>query len=241
MSPLQSRSTVRASNARQQTWTFSSDSDLPSDVSVETASHSGCWLIPITLEGVKTLALIGTSASVSMIGRPLYQKIQMHETPRLEGVGENPMPNLGHAEVDVSIRNGACETAVVVNARKKRPNFIIGADFLAAHNWDLSLRPKLFSVGGQVVQCIPEGVRANNAKLKIARHIELPPQSESEAVRLPKVLRILGRPVLWHTQLRIVRCMLRPRSSLTAPTSETHYLPVINLLFTSVKRTLYSV
>ena len=45
-----------------------SDSDLPSDISVETESHPGCWLIPVTVEGVKTLALIDTGASVSMMG-----------------------------------------------------------------------------------------------------------------------------------------------------------------------------
>ena len=68
---------------------MTSDSDLPSDVSVETASHLGCWLIPITVQGVRTLALLDTGASVSMMGRPLYQKVeqvshwhlQMQETP----------------------------------------------------------------------------------------------------------------------------------------------------------------
>ncbi len=74
---------------------MTSDSDLPSDVSVDTASHPGCWLIPITVEGVQTLALLDTGASVSMMGRPLYQKVQQvsrlrlqtQDTPQLEGVG----------------------------------------------------------------------------------------------------------------------------------------------------------
>ncbi len=61
------------------------------------------------MEGVKTLALIDTGASLSMMGRPLYQKIQqvsqmclqMRETLQLEGVGGNYGPTLGHGEVDV--------------------------------------------------------------------------------------------------------------------------------------------
>ncbi len=105
----QSRSKSRLDTSRQQKRTLSSDSDLPSDVSVETASHPGCWFIPITVEGVKTLALIDTGASLSMMGRPLYQKIQqvsqmclqMRETLQLEGVGGNYGPTLGHGEVDV--------------------------------------------------------------------------------------------------------------------------------------------
>ncbi len=84
-----SRSRDRTTNLKRQTWTVASDSDLPSDVSVETASHPGCWLIPITVEGIRTLALIDTGASVSVMDRPWYQKVQlvsclhlqMQETP----------------------------------------------------------------------------------------------------------------------------------------------------------------
>ena len=72
----QSRSKDHKHNSKGQTWTMMSDSELPSDVSVETASHPGCWLIPITVEGVQTLVLLDTDVSVSMMGRPLYQKVQ---------------------------------------------------------------------------------------------------------------------------------------------------------------------
>ena len=80
----QSRSRDRASYSQWQAWTLTSDSDLLSDVSVETASHPGCWLIPITVESIKTLALIDTGASVSMMGRPLYQKVQQVRQVRLQ-------------------------------------------------------------------------------------------------------------------------------------------------------------
>ncbi len=165
---------------------MTSDSDLPSDVSVDTASHPRCWLIPITVEGVQTLALLDTGASVSMMGRPLYQKVQqvsrlrlqMQDTPQLEGVGGNPVPTLGHTMVGVGIGDGVYKATVVVSARKERPNFIIGADVMAAHNCDLFLRQKLFTIGEQKIQCIPENIRANSAKLKVARRIQLPPQTE---------------------------------------------------------------
>ncbi len=89
-----------------------------------------------------------------MSGRPLYQKMKQlkqltlhtQETPRLEGVGGNPVPTLGHAEVEVGVGTGKYNAAVVVSARKERPNFIIGADFLGAHNCDLSLCQKLFTI-----------------------------------------------------------------------------------------------
>ena len=128
---------------------------MASDDSTLSTSHPGCWLIPIIFEDINTLALIVTGASVTMMGRPLYQKVQQvralklqtHDMPRLEGVGGNPVPTLGCAEVEVGIAAGVYKTPVVVSARKERPNFIIGADFLSAHDCDLSLRQKLFTVG----------------------------------------------------------------------------------------------
>ncbi len=139
---------------------------------METESHPGCWLIPITVEGIKTLALIDTGASVSMMGRPLYHKVQQvsqmrletQDTPRLKGVGGNPVPTLGHADVQVGIGDGVYKATLVVSARRERSNFIIGADFLAAHNCDLSLLQKLFTIGKQEIQCIPENMRPSQAK-----------------------------------------------------------------------------
>ncbi len=138
-----------------------------------------------------------------MIGRPLHQKVQqvsqlrlqMQDTPRLEGVGGNPVPTLGHADVQVGIGDGVYKATVVVSARRERPNFIIGADFLAAHNCDLSLRQKLFTIEKQEVQCIPKNIRANYAKLKAARRIQLPPQTEvMVSCKATKGVKYFGTP-----------------------------------------------
>ncbi len=148
---------------------MSSHSELTSDVSVETASQHWCWLIPITVKGIRTVALIDTGASMSMMGLPLFQKVQQvswmrlqtHETPWVEGVGSNPVPTLGQAEVEVGIGDGMYKATVVVGARKERPNFIISDVFLTARNCDLPLRQKLFTIGKQEIQCVPAGIRAN--------------------------------------------------------------------------------
>ncbi len=150
-----SQSRSRSGQSKRQPWAVSSDSKIASDDSTGSTGHPGCWLIPITVEGVNTLALIDTGVSVTMMGRPLYQKVQQvralklqtHDMPRLEGVDGNPAPTLGCAEVEVRIAAGMYKTPVVVSARKERPNFIIGADFLSAHDCDLLLRQKLFTVG----------------------------------------------------------------------------------------------
>ena len=73
----------------------------------------------------------------------------MQETRRLKEVSGNPVPTLGHTEVEVRIGNGVYKATVVVSTRKERPNFIFWADFLAAHKCDLSLRQKLFTIGGK--------------------------------------------------------------------------------------------
>ncbi len=48
------------------------------------------------------------------------------------------------------------KTPMVVSARKERCSIIIEAGFLTAHDYDLSLRQKLFTVGEHKVECIPE-------------------------------------------------------------------------------------
>ncbi len=231
----QSRLRDRTSYPRWQPCTLSSDSDLPSDISVETASHPGCWLIPITIEGIETLALIDTGASMSMMGRPLYRKVQqvsqMHlqtqETPQLEGIGGNPILTLGHTDVQVQGRSCCkCQTG--------RPNFIIGADFLAAHNCGLSLCQKLFTIGKQEMHFIPENIRANHAKLKVARRLQLPPQTEVlVSCKATKGIKYFGTPNAVaqpaDNSWRYVEDVLVIGSSLTASDSEIQYLPVMNL------------
>ncbi len=65
-----------------------------------------------------------------------------------------------------------------VNTQKERPNFIIGADFLASHKCYLTLCQKLFTIRKQEIHSILEGIWANRATPKIARRIELPLLSE---------------------------------------------------------------
>ncbi len=63
-----------------------------SDLSDEVTRHPGCWLIPVAVEGIKTLALIDIGAPVTRMGCPLYEKmqklwplhLQMQEMPRLK-------------------------------------------------------------------------------------------------------------------------------------------------------------
>ncbi len=215
-----------------------------SDVNGGAVSHPGCWLIPVTVEGIETLALIDTGVSVSMLGRPLYQKIkqlkqltlQTQETPRLEGVGGNSVPTLGHAEVEVGVGTGKYKAAVVVSACKERPNFIIGADFLGAHNCDLSFCQKLFTVGEQQVRCVPEHAKATRAKLKLARarRVEVPPHTEvivscqaTSNVKNFDTPYAIAQPA--DNSWRYAEDGLVIGLSLTAPDSGMHHLPVINL------------
>ncbi len=91
---------------------------------------------------------------MTMTGHPLYQKVQRvctlrlqtRDTLRLEGVGGNPVPTLGCAEVEVGIGAGMYKTPVVVSARKEGPNFVIRADFVFANDCGLLLRQKIFTV-----------------------------------------------------------------------------------------------
>ncbi len=155
---------------------LSSDSEVASDDSTGSTSHPGCWMIPVTVEGVNNHD--GTTVVPPKSATSLRLKLQTHCMPCLEGVGGNPIPTLRCAEIEVGIAAGVYKNPVVANARKERPNFIIGADFLAAHDCDLLLRHKLFTVGRDSVQCVPKWVRAIHARLKLTRWVELPPHTE---------------------------------------------------------------
>ncbi len=237
-----SRSRSHTVRSKRQPWALSSDSEISSDDSTGSASHPGCWLIPIIVEGVNTLALIDTGASVTMMGRPLYPKVQhvralklqTHDMPRLEVVGGNPVPMLGCAEVGVGIAAGVYRTPVVVSARKERPNFIIGADFLSTHDCDLSLRQKLFMLGRNSVQCLPERVRSSHARLKLARRVKLPPHLEvlvsckaTQSIKHFGTSCAVAQPAnnSWH----YAEDGLVIGSSLVTPDKATHHIPVMNL------------
>ncbi len=162
--------------------------------------------------------------------------------PHLEGEGGNSVPTVGCAEVEVGIPAGVYKTPVMVSARKERPNFIIGAHFLAAHDCDLSLRPKVFTVGQDSDQCIPEWVRASHARLKLARQVELPPHTEvlvsckaTQSIKHVGMACAVAQPAStsWHC----AEDGLVIGSSLVAPDKVIHPIPVMNL--SDATRTLY--
>ncbi len=153
--------------------------------------------------------------------------------PGLEGVGGNPVPTLGCAEVEVGIAAEVYKTLVVFSSRKERPNFIIGADFWAAYGCDLSLRHKLFTVERDSVQCIPEWVRASHARLKLAQ-VELPPHAEvlvsckaTHSIKHFGTACTVAQPASnsWH----YAEDGLVIGSSLVAPDKVIHHIPVMNL------------
>ncbi len=134
------------------------------------------------------------------------------------------------------------KATVMVSARRERPNFTIGADFLSAHDCDLSLREKLFLIGEQKIECIPEKARVKDAKLKLARRVELPSHTEvlvsckvGQDTKYFGMLHMVAQPSgnSWH----YAKDGLVIGSSLLAHDSETHCIPVMNSA--DVPHTLY--
>ncbi len=94
--------------------------------------------------------------------------------PLMEEVDGNSVPTLGCAEVEVGIGAGMYVSSGGQHKEGERLNFIPGVVFPDAHDCDLSLQQKFFTVGEHKVECIPERVRVSHAKLKLARQVELP-------------------------------------------------------------------
>ncbi len=105
---------------------------------------------------------------------------------------------------------------------------------MSTHDCDLSLCEKLFLIGEQKIECIPEKARVNHAKLKLARCVELPPQTEVlVSCKVGQGTKYFGTPHMvaqpsgnsWHC----AKDGLVIGSSLLAHDSEMHCIPVTNL------------
>ncbi len=122
----------------------------------------------------------------------------------------------------------------MVSARRERPKFIIRADFLGAHNCDLSLHQKLFTIRVHQVNCMPERAKATRTQLKLARHIKVPAQTEAiVSCKVTQSIKNFGTPhvvpqrvnnSLWYAEDSLVI-----GSTLRMPDSGIHYLPIMNL------------
>ncbi len=89
-------------------------------------------MIPITINQISTLALLDTDATCAVIGRPLYETLQVvqqltliekktlkplkDEDLLLEVIGGGVAPTLGMATVQIGIARGSYEQDVVVSA-----------------------------------------------------------------------------------------------------------------------------
>ncbi len=112
---------------------------------------------------------------------------------------------------------------------------LIRADFLGAHNCDMSLHQKLFTIREHQVKCIPVCAKATRTKLKLARRVEVSPQTEVivnyKATHLS--IKNFGTPYAvaqpGNNSWQYAEGGLVIRSSLTAPNSGMRYLPVMNL------------
>ncbi len=136
--------------------------------------------------------------------------------------------------MEVGVGTGKYKAAVVVSVRKVTTNFIIGADFLGAHNCDLSLRQKFFTIGEQQVRCVPEHTKVTRAKLKLARRVQVLPHTEvvvkcqaTSNVKRFDMPYAIAQPA--DNSWRYAEDGLVIGSSLTAPGSGMHQLPVMNL------------
>ncbi len=117
---------------------------------------------------------------------------------------------------------------------KERPNFFIGADFLATQDCELSLRHKLFIVGRDSVECIPEWVTASHARLKLAQQVELPPYTEvlvsynsTESIKHFGTACAVAQPA--SNSWSYAEDGLVIGSSLVAPDRMILHIPVMNL------------
>ena len=146
---LSSASAVRRSDA-----STSTEGDLDSqyagrDSAVEAATVSRVrslngWILPVTLNGVRTSALIDTGASTSVLSKSIYQAMPVSTRSAVQadhqiirGVGNVSMIPIGRMQVDIGIEgSGTYPLEMVVSNANETAGCYLGMDFFEAYGAD---------------------------------------------------------------------------------------------------------
>ena len=104
------------------------------------------WVLPITINGVTTGALIDSGASTSVLSKSIYLAMPKDnrsalrpDNIRLRGVGNSVMIPLGRMEVDIGIAGKLYPIEMVVSSVDETAGCYLGMDFFSAYRCDFGM------------------------------------------------------------------------------------------------------
>ena len=122
------------------------------------AAHYNGWVLPVSLNGISTGALIDTGAGSSVLSKSVYlampQSARNPLTPHpnsIRGIGGMSIQPLGCMVVDVEIAGETYPIEMVVSCGNETAGCYLGMDFFHTYGCDMAVKDGLFTIGGQVI------------------------------------------------------------------------------------------
>ena len=98
------------------------------------------WILPVTINGVVTGALIYSGASTSVLSKSIYLAMTKDhranlqpDNIRLKGVGNHIMIPLGRMEVEIGVSGNVYPLEMVVSSADETAGCYLGLDFFDAY------------------------------------------------------------------------------------------------------------
>ena len=158
-------------------------------VHVRPVRNKGAALvIPVTVEGVQTLAVVDTAAETTIISRELFMTLPEMSAKWLQNCEEVTLGNAekqssmtGYLVPDVSLGIGKQTYTWDVIVAPITDNMLLGADFLYSRNAILHLGDHRIELDGQVIFAFqlkaPNGKLVKVCRVMVAQQTTVPPHS----------------------------------------------------------------
>ena len=149
------------------------------------------WVLPVTINNVKTYALLDTGAGCSLLSKAVYESMSRSlyplrvRTKNIAGVGNNTLPTMGDLVCSVTIASCKYPIDMVVSTENEAIGCILGMDFLQTHSCELALQKGYLLIDGMRIKLRRESATNTVARIKLDSDVTLPPRTE---------LAISGRP-----------------------------------------------
>ena len=138
------------------------------------------WVLPVTINGIQTFALIDTGAGCSLLSKAIYESMSTSLYPirqrerDIHGVGQTTIPTIGDLVCNVTIAGHHYPIDMVVSSEYEAIGCILGTDFLQTHECELSIQKGYLFLNGMRIKLRRESATNTVARIKLVSDITLP-------------------------------------------------------------------
>ena len=178
------------------------------------------WVLPVTINTVRTNALLDTGAGLCLLSKAVYEqmpKSKYHLRPGkrdIKAVGLNTLPTIGEIDCDVLINGKEFPIDMVVSSEDESIGCILGMDFLLGHDCEIKINTGHLVIGNMKLKLRKESATNCVARVKLESDVLLPPRTE---------LAVSGRP-------EYMRSRISTYYSCVEPSQKMHKLARDNIL-----------